>query len=383
MRIYILFFITYVSYAADFTSYYSPAEVIGKKSIEFGLDGSFFMTTGAYDDAGTLTEVDTDSSFNRLQSDIYAKYGLGTNLELHLGTKYRQNMSVSGDNELSISGFESYFIGGKYSFNSKNKWKFALSAYIRKSLYKNSDTESNSQIILGDAGNDFKIGTHIRYKIIKHHYISGSLLYRVPPADLSHELNYLLESSWQYDRAAFVIGVNGVFSLQNGSYASDPDSRPSLKTGNTSLYNAVNKSYVKPFVGLNVFLGKITIGVNGGQRMFGKNTDQGYEIEFIVRFNKRGVIEDSLKISQFKEYEVEATVIKLSPRGKFIKIDQGLSSDINKGMRFDIYKSNYFGKNLLVASGIVKELGTSWTVIQLTKKYKEIKIKEGFIARGY
>ena len=90
-----------------------------------------------------------------------------------------------------------------------------------------------------------------------------------------------------------------------------------------------------------------------------------------------------MKIDAFKEYHVDGSVLKVSARGNFLRIDQGLSTDVEKGMKFDIYQTDYFGGNELVASGIVYQVGADWSVIKLLKKYKEITILPGFAARGY
>ena len=89
------------------------------------------------------------------------------------------------------------------------------------------------------------------------------------------------------------------------------------------------------------------------------------------------------KIEQFKEYDVEATIVKISPRGKFVKIDQGLSGDFAKGMKVDIYKADYFGGNILAASGVVYKVKVDSAIVKITKKYRKMKIEKGFVVRGY
>jgi hypothetical protein len=101
-----------------------------------------------------------------------------------------------------------------------------------------------------------------------------------------------------------------------------------------------------------------------------------------INLNSEGVTAESVKIDSFKEYQIEGSVLKVSARANFIKIDQGLSTDVEKGMLFDIYQTDYFGGNVLVASGYIQEVGSDWSVIKLTKKYSDIQIKPGFAARG-
>jgi hypothetical protein len=52
-------------------------------------------------------------------------------------------------------------------------------------------------------------------------------------------------------------------------------------------------------------------------------------------------------------------------------------------MRVDIYKMDFFGENILVATGVVQELKASWSIIRLIKKYRRMKIEKGWVARAY
>ena len=95
-----------------------------------------------------------------------------------------------------------------------------------------------------------------------------------------------------------------------------------------------------------------------------------------------GIKYQASKVQSFKEYEIEAEVIKVSPRGKFVKIDKGLAHDISKGMVFDLYQADVFGGNTLVAKGVIREVSASWSVIKIHKKYTKLRVKKGYIARG-
>jgi hypothetical protein len=80
------------------------------------------------------------------------------------------------------------------------------------------------------------------------------------------------------------------------------------------------------------------------------------------------VSEDRIHIESFKEYEVEATVVRISPRGIFIKIDKGVGDDVSKGMVMDIFQFDYMGGNILTARGIVYEVDADSSVIKVVKK---------------
>ena len=75
--------------------------------------------------------------------------------------------------------------------------------------------------------------------------------------------------------------------------------------------------------------------------------------------------------------------LKVSPRGKFVKIDRGVASDVEKGMKFDIYRTDYFGGNKLMATGVVYQAGADWSIVKLVKKYGAGSLKKGDTARGY
>ncbi len=88
------------------------------------------------------------------------------------------------------------------------------------------------------------------------------------------------------------------------------------------------------------------------------------------------------KLSEFKEYGIDASIIKTSPRGLFIKIDHGVAQDVEKGMRFDIYKTDYFGGNLLIAEAVAFEVGNDWAILKVVKTFRDVPIEKGQAARS-
>jgi hypothetical protein len=127
----------------------------------------------------------------------------------------------------------------------------------------------------------------------------------------------------------------------------------------------------------------MAVGLQAQTVMKGVSTDAGNIISFSLTTGSEGSTEESLKIQSFKEYHIDGAVLKVSAKGSFVKIDQGISSDVEKGMKFDIYKTDYFGGNTLVANGYIVEVGSDWSNIKIDKKFLDIEIKPGFAARGY
>ena len=52
-------------------------------------------------------------------------------------------------------------------------------------------------------------------------------------------------------------------------------------------------------------------------------------------------------------------------------------------MKIDFYQSDFLGGNILLASGIVYEIGIDWSIVKIIKYYQKNEIKEGNMARGY
>jgi hypothetical protein len=127
----------------------------------------------------------------------------------------------------------------------------------------------------------------------------------------------------------------------------------------------------------------VLVGFQGASVIKGTSTDKGNSLMFSMGWSSEGVSPESIKVNSFKEYQIDGSVLKVSARGNFLRIDQGLSTDVEKGMKFDIYQTDYFGGNELVASGVVYQIGSDWSVVKITKKFLELEIKPGFSARGY
>ncbi|OFZ43488.1 MAG: hypothetical protein A2504_14480 [Bdellovibrionales bacterium RIFOXYD12_FULL_39_22] len=375
--------------AVEIISYIPKGESLGRKAMEIGLANNIHMATGYYSSSGELSLLPTQTTFYQLDSEGYWKYGASENFDILAGIKYRYNLSEQDGTDQSSYNFESYSLGGKYILRDDlSKWTLGLSLDFRMSLYSNEKASAaDEKMILGDAGMTLLVGGHLNYKVIKYHNLSTSIYYHLAPDKLRDAIVYNVESSWPYEKMALAIGVDGYYSLYSSALDTGTDSSVAptaiYNTGATTIYNNDIQRFVAPFIALYLSGKSWTLGVKGAQRFLGYNTDKANEVSLFLRYNDKGVLPLTEKIERYKEYEVEASIIKLSPRGKFVKIDQGTSSDINIGMKFDIFKMDYFGGNILIASGMVAEVGADWAIINLMQRFNNMEIKEGFVARGY
>lgn len=364
--------------------------IVGLKAYEISLEGKQFVTTTRIDQDGAEQAFVGDEAFSLLEGNGQLRYGLGTKLELRLGARFRGATSTRSDGEqVNKMGIDSVLVGAKYALpkSSDSMWNYSLDAQFRSTAHSNQEylpgtADVNDQVV-GDSGNFITAGFHMSRQYGERTHVGFYAAYNLPPNSLSQEIIYDGQLAFAWTNWALIFGVDGVYSLGTDDFFNDPVSKPAVSSGTSYMFNSINRSYTAPYLSINKLFSKWRFGVTGRTIVMGKSTDLGMEIGINLTWNSRGVTLEDRKISKFKEYDIEAAVIKISPRGKFIKIDHGLSHDVEKGNRFDIFQSDYFGGNVLVATGVVYQVGSDWAIVKLVKRYKDIKIVKGFVARGY
>jgi hypothetical protein len=349
-----------------------------------------FATTAYFDKDGKENPLPADYSFMLSDTSFSLSYGYSSNLEFGVMGKARfvssQTTLSTDPKTLTKMGLESAQVGFKYQLPPLNNSFFALGAKFRQTMYTNlkydpPQSADSNKIVLGDDGTEYSLDLYSSF-LYSSSRLDFDLSYVKPPNNLSQEIRYLAEALYQFKSFGGIIGVEGTISLKKDPYATDPNLKPKISNGATSLFNSINREKVSPYFGALYDFKKVTFEARGGAVISGISTDKGYFALMNINLNSEGVTAESVKIDSFKEYQIEGSVLKVSARANFIKIDQGLSTDVEKGMLFDIYQTDYFGGNVLVASGYIQEVGSDWSVIKLTKKYSDIQIKPGFAARG-
>jgi hypothetical protein len=363
------------------------AELLNPKAYAISTSFTSFQTSSYFDVEGSEIELPEGYAYKLSDIDFGVSYGFSKTFEISAIGKFRMVSSTMNDFETKKSGLESVSAVVKYGFPPSGAAHYALAAHYGQTLYSNASYDDTLQLpadelILGDAGSEYGVDLLWTYsgKPLKW---DGKLGYNSPANNLSAEIVYKLETMYQFTELNLFAGVEGIHSLKKDEFTEDPTLKPVQSTGSTLLFNSVNREKIAPYIGANYGFDKVLITLKGQTVMKGKYTDKGNSLFLGLTWNTSGVTSEEIKINSFKEYQVDGSVLKISARGNFLRIDQGLSTDVEKGMRFDIYQTDYFGGNVLVASGIVYEVGTDWSVIKLLKKYKDIQIKPGFAARGY
>ena len=363
-------------------SYRLKTDTIRHRSFELGLSGNYFSTTGYFNEEGEKINLNNDDSYNRMDLLLFGGYGFGENFDMMLGVLYRTHKSVRSESDMSASGIESVAVEGKYKVDLYERLTMAISLGFKKKMYENDPETSalgQEKMILGDDGYEMMMKGILTYQRTSNHYFTGEMGYRSFSSEfISADLPWLIETSWIKSRFAFILGLRGTISMEEDEGLA----RTAFNQGATQLYNAVNPFYTEPFIGANFLTGQTRFGLELSQRVMGSNTDQGYTIVASLTWNSSNEAKkEQIKINSVKEYSIEATVIQVSPRGLFVKIDKGVSSNVEKGESADIYMTNELGGNVLLATGIVYDTGVDSAIIKLTKKYKNINIKSGHIVR--
>jgi hypothetical protein len=363
------------------------AELLNPSAYAINANASMFQTSAFYDTDGVETKLIDGNKYRLIDMDLAISYGVSKSLEITAMGRFRKVSSTVGEITKENSGPESLGVEAKYAFETTGNLRYALGVHYRQTLYTNASYENatlvpEDEIILGDSGSEYGVDLYTTYSSAPWK-IDARVGYSSPANNISDEVTYKLEGMYRFSKLGLLAGVEGIYSLKKDEFSETPALKAVQATGGTALFNSINREKVAPYLGFNYAFDKFLMAVKGQSVMSGRSTDKGNTISLNITWSSDGVTPESLKVDAFKEYQVDGSVLKISARSNFIRIDQGLSTDVEKGMKFDIYQTDYFGGNVLVASGIVYEVGADWSIIKLVKKYKDIEIKPGFAARGY
>jgi hypothetical protein len=370
-------------------SYTPTTRLLKAKGYQIGLYLDSFTTAKSIDRDGNKVPLAEGQTFNRIQSEVAGYYGATNDLQFGLGFRFRQNratLDVGGEDRVSeSSGLQSTFGSIMFAFAQVDQLQYTLEGMFRYTPYNNEEyldgTDDPKALILGDHGNELSGGIGVTYLAKNNNFLTVRTGFRKPGTDLSDEIYWQVEGALAWSRVALVAGVDGVNSIKNDPYEDTPTDRPIYNRG-TELYGSSNREWLSPYAGLNIPIGKTwRIELRGSQVISGNSTDLGtaFGINLIRRVDKNAT---RLVDSKFKTYDLECTVIKISPKKEYVSIDKGLADDFNKGMKIDFFEFDYVGGNVLVASGVIIQTKADTAIVKITQRYNMKKeLKEGLIGR--
>lgn len=371
-------------------SYVPWGKTLNKGGTEIQGHARSWVSDSRFDSKGKETSYVNDEGFSYYEGEVGARYGATPQLQIGAGGVFRQNTATvpvgTGYQDVTSSGLQSVYGTVQYGFKPVERLHYALEAFMRYTPYTNSaweGTDLTKDFVLGNDGNDYGAGFIVSYVHPSRNYFNVRLNYRRPSKDQSSEVFWAAEAALAWTYVALVAGAEGISSLNQDAYTKDPENKPPVNTGGSAIYNSINRQYLAPYVGANIALGK-SWRIEGRYQQFmqARSYDTGsmFLLSLIRRTEPTGKLEAD---KRFKEYDLEASVKKVSAKKQFVIIDKGMAADVQKGQRFDFFFSDYLGGNVLLARGVVIQVNTSQAVVQLTTRYNtKHEIKEGTIARS-
>jgi hypothetical protein len=371
-------------------AYISPTRVLRKGGNEgfFRLDA--FQTSHVIDESRQRRQLGEGEFFHRYQFETGVLYGANDQLQFGIGARLRMHQARFPNSQGELidagsMGLQSTFATLHFAFKPIGRMQYTFESMFRYTPYTNpeSNTANQSDLILGDDGNEYWAGLGLTYTSMRNDMLTFRGGFRNPGGSIANELYWQAEGALIWRNFALVAGVDGVLSLEDDPYEGNLQQRPSFNTGNSALYHQVSREWVTPYVGINLALGQHwRMELRGSQVITGRSTDlgTGFSIHLARRVEK---FESRLVDARFKEYDIEANVSKISPQKGFVIIDRGLTSDVQTGMRFDFFEFDYVGGNVLVARGVVTQAKADSAIVRITHRYNaKIEVKEGMVARA-
>jgi len=373
------------------TSYVPLGKVIKEGGSELMGTVRYWGSSTRYDLDGEEVPFESGESFNYLEGEFSGTYGLTKDLQFSVSANLRQNQAKvldTNDEAVAISstGIQGLGMGFGYALEPVGNTYYTIEGFYRYRPYSNPDysgSDVSKDFVLGDDGGDYGGGLAVSYRHPSQNFLGLRVHYRRPGTSLSPEINWQVEGALSWKHVALVAGINGVQSLNQDAYTDEPQNKPVVNTGGSQLYNSINRQYMAPYVGANLALGKKwRLEARYQTVLNARSYDTGslITIALATRFEPDTTM---LADEAFKEYELEATISRLSPKKQFVVIDKGLANDVRTGQRFDLFHFDYLGGNVLLARAVVIKVGADEAVLKITTVYsKKHPIKTGVVARA-
>tara|TARA_B100001971_G_C18268008_1_gene596089 strand:- start:24876 stop:26057 length:1182 start_codon:yes stop_codon:yes gene_type:complete len=387
--LFFIFLFSLIQFAFAEVSYVPKSLPLHDSGNEFNIRFDYFQSLKNIDSNGNLIEFSDGEQYFRADLVLSYAYGFTDDFQLKLGAITRSNSSSQRiEDELetfSNSGLKSTFVNLLYRLPKQENMEYTLefeyeAASFTNDVYEGGDRDS---IILGDDGSSVSIGLNVTYYTQSQNFLTARALYRNPSENLSNEIFTQVEGVLVFNRVSMLAGVEYLYSLDQDAYTNEPDEKPQYQTGNTSLYNSINRAWFAPYLGFNfAFNDKWRLEFLTKPRLSGNSTDVGnnYLITLARRNSKSNNYE--LKYSTFKEYTIEASVIKVSKSRESVIVDAGQIQGLDKGNKVDFFFFDYVDGNKLIGSGYVVKAGANKSMVKVTKRFDKKRIEVGTIMRG-
>ncbi len=353
--------------------------------LRFEINNFYHYQTATFNEDGETETIDADNNFYLIDSSLVAFWGLTESITLLGGGGIRYVASESSSESVTNTNLEHFMLGARIQFKDLLSMMGNFEIRFKQKAYTNNffgaGLAPSDDLVLGTDGIFYHLGLNLTKQLGESHLIQLKSAYMITPSYLSDQLDYDVQYLFQGSNFNLGFGLLGIFSLKNHPFSENPNQRPSVSRGVTKYFNGVNQQELSPYAQLGFRVGGLDITTRASKTLSGVDTDEAFRFYVNLALDFDGVDASVDRDSIFKEYTNSAKIIQVAPRGNFFKINQGLSTSVEKGMSADIYQSDFFGGNVLVGSGVVFSSETDSSVVKVIKFYQKIPIKEGFIVR--
>lgn len=373
--------------------YRSGTEILDENTRSLDFQYQRFQKSSAFDEQGTVLEKAAGESFS--VTDFTTRYSKGwyPNLETSLSLNLRSVSSETALSSAAKSGLESLGASGKYLFLKYRRFQNAVGVFFKKAMFTNtlyslSNPPPADEVALGDDGLAYGLNYYLTYfdKRFRYDFQMG---YHKPSATLSSEIPYNFEVIYVPKNLFLLAGFGGIHSLKNDAYTGNVIDKPIVATGNSRLFNSINREKNYLYIGAQYAYGPFIAGIKGETIVSGKSTDNGSTISLNLRWEKVDQIAAKEKKKEDKsllipkEYFADGFVEKISKSGNLIKINIGTTHKLNRGDKVDIFNINNFARGEPIASGIIFEISENWSIVKINKRFNQSPIKEADLVRVY
>jgi hypothetical protein len=373
----------------------SGTEIMHEDTYALELQNQTFTRTSSYDQSGVTLPQDAGETF--VVNDWILKYtkGLDSKLEASFFTNYRgvnYNSTLTNANNY---GFEKIGFEGKDVFTVSNNYKMAIGIHFHKSLYtsiraQNLATPLVDQQALGDDGFGYGLDYFATYFSSHNLKYDFKLGYNKPSNNLSSELPYNSEAIYSFKKLFLLTGFGGIISLKNDPYTGSPTLKPASSSGNSRLFNSINREKQYLYAGAQYTMGNCMLGIKGESVVSGKYTDKGNTISISLRWEDNEVLENTPvpKIveatpDRIQDYFAEGIVTKVATSGNMIRINIGADRRIAVGIRVDIFHLTDYANEHPLATGTVIEVGPQWAFVKLDNTANRATLHVDYPVRVY
>ncbi len=380
---FLILFSTQLS-ANDFL-YPDYSKTAGEDVFNLLISYGFFNTDGNIDSDGNKIPLPESDSFHKSDLDIFLRFGLLKNLDIGLGFRLRSNNSVQSGVNKSVYGAESFLLASRWNFFRKGKLNLTLDGYFASTLYKNTEYHKiNKLLVLGDPGSSFGLNLIAGYGFARILGLNALLGWFSPSNNLSQEILYDLRLAIIFDRFMVEAGFSGNISIRTDIYDSYKEKAVShgFNTGGSNLFYSFNREVLAPFASLSVlFWDRLRLQVRAQRNILGRSTDEGtvFGVNLLFVFGKGAHYVEKRERPPTGKM-VTGKIIEFTGQNKFAKLNLGTAKDVEKGRKVFFYRKTKV-EDLLLARGVVYEVGVNWSIAKVEKYFKKETLKVGQIAK--